>query len=114
MRSGKHGNLQFAPFYRHTTNVMRVDINTEAVVADVTTISFKNLATSSFAPMLNGTLRLGNQRARRLQRLPHGHRRWLDVGGRLGRGEDAWMACTEHHGDADFAHDAGYHAPARR
>jgi outer membrane receptor protein involved in Fe transport len=63
-RNGKLGTLQLAPFYRRTTNVIRVDINTADVVdgRDVTTVSFKNLATSSsWGTDLNGTLRLGKR-----------------------------------------------------
>jgi outer membrane receptor protein involved in Fe transport len=63
-RSGKYGNLQLSPFYRRTTNVIRVDINTNDKVdgRDVTTISFKNLATSnSWGTDVNGTLRLGKR-----------------------------------------------------
>jgi ferric enterobactin receptor len=61
-RTGRYGSLQFSPFYRRTTNVIRVDIDTDAVIdgRDVTAISFKNLATSnSYGTDLNGTLRLG-------------------------------------------------------
>jgi ferric enterobactin receptor len=64
MRQGKYGTFQFAPFYRYTKNVIRVDINTEDVVdgRDVTTISFKNLATSnSWGADVNGTLRFGKK-----------------------------------------------------
>jgi ferric enterobactin receptor len=60
-RSGKLGSLQFAPFYRRTTDVIRVDINTADTVAnrEVTTISFRNLATSSsWGADLNSQLRL--------------------------------------------------------
>ncbi|MBV9880580.1 MAG: TonB-dependent receptor [Gemmatirosa sp.] len=63
-RSGAHGTLQLSPFYRHTSNVIRVDINTAGVVdsRDVTTISFKNLATSdSWGTDLNGTLKVGKR-----------------------------------------------------
>jgi len=62
MRSGKLGMVQLSPFYRRTTNVIRVDINTDDTVDGraVTTVSFKNLATSnSWGADLNGSLRLG-------------------------------------------------------
>lgn len=44
-RSGLLGTLQVTPFYRRTTNIIRVDINTADTVSnrEVTTISFKNL-----------------------------------------------------------------------
>ena len=61
-RSGRYGSLQLAPFYRYTTNVIGVDINTADTLAnrEVTTISFKNLAhRSSWGTDLNGQLRLG-------------------------------------------------------
>ena len=61
-RSGKYGSLQIAPFYRYTTDVIRVDINTADTLAnrEVTTISFKNLATSSsWGADLNGQFRYG-------------------------------------------------------
>jgi ferric enterobactin receptor len=61
-RSGKLGSLQLAPFYRRTTDVIRVDINTADTVAnrEVTTISFRNLDTSSsWGADLNGQFRLG-------------------------------------------------------
>ena len=57
-----HGNFVFSPFYRKTTNIIRVDINATDTIAgrEVTTISFKNLATSnSWGADLNGSLRLG-------------------------------------------------------
>jgi outer membrane receptor protein involved in Fe transport len=63
-RTGKLGSLQLAPFYRHTSNVIRVDIDPEATVdgRDVTTVSFRNLATSnSWGADMNGTLRLGKR-----------------------------------------------------
>ncbi|MGH7460895.1 MAG: TonB-dependent receptor domain-containing protein [Longimicrobiales bacterium] len=61
-RSGKLGSLQFAPFYRRTTDVIRVDINTADTIAnrEVTTVSFRNLDTgSSWGADLNGQLRAG-------------------------------------------------------
>jgi ferric enterobactin receptor len=61
-RTGALGSIQLSPFYRRTTDVIRVDINTADVVdgRDVTTVTFKNLATSnSWGTDLNGSLRLG-------------------------------------------------------
>ena len=61
-RSGKLGSLQVAPFYRRTTDVIRVDINTADTVSnrEVTTISFRNLDTSSsWGADVNGQFRLG-------------------------------------------------------
>ncbi|HEX5871258.1 MAG TPA: TonB-dependent receptor, partial [Longimicrobium sp.] len=62
--SGQLGSLQFSPFYRRTTDVIRFIVNTDDVVAgrEVTSISFKNLDTgSSWGADLNGTLRLGQR-----------------------------------------------------
>jgi outer membrane receptor protein involved in Fe transport len=56
------GTLQVSPFYRSTKDVIRIIINTAAVVdgRDVTTVSFSNLATSnSWGTDVNGSLRLG-------------------------------------------------------
>ena len=61
-RSGSKGSLQLSPFYRHTTNVIRVIINTADHIdgREVTSVSFSNLATSnSYGTDLNGSLRLG-------------------------------------------------------
>jgi outer membrane receptor protein involved in Fe transport len=61
-RNMKLGMVQLSPFYRHTTNVIRVDINTADTVdtREVTSVSFQNLATSnSWGTDLNGQLRLG-------------------------------------------------------
>ena len=61
-KNGEYGTLQVSPFYRRTTNVIRVIINTADHVdgREVTSISFSNLATSnSFGTDLNGSLRLG-------------------------------------------------------
>ncbi len=61
-RSGSKGSLQLSPFYRRTSNVIRVIINTADHVdgREVTSISFSNLATSnSFGTDVNGSLRLG-------------------------------------------------------
>jgi hypothetical protein len=63
-RNGKLGTLQLSPFFRRTTNVIRVDIDPESQVdgRDVTTISFRNLATStSWGTDLTGSLRLGKR-----------------------------------------------------
>lgn len=63
-RTGALGTLQFSPFYRRTTDVIRVDIDTDDVIdgRDVTSVSFRNLATSnSFGADFNGTLRLGKK-----------------------------------------------------
>lgn len=56
------GTIQLSPFFRHTTNIIRVDINPTDMMdgREVTTISFRNLATSnSWGTDLNGSLRLG-------------------------------------------------------
>ncbi len=61
-RSGGLGSVQLSPFYRRTTDVIRVNIDTDAVVdgRDVTSVSFENLATAnSWGSDLNGSLRLG-------------------------------------------------------
>ena len=61
-RSMPLGSLQFSPFYRRTTDVIRFIINTADVVAgrEVTSVSFKNLDTgTSWGADLNGTLKLG-------------------------------------------------------
>jgi outer membrane receptor protein involved in Fe transport len=58
------GMIQLSPFYRRTSNVIRVDINTTDTFEgrEVTSISFKNLATSnSWGTDLNGQLRLGSR-----------------------------------------------------
>ncbi|HSJ08506.1 MAG TPA: TonB-dependent receptor [Longimicrobiales bacterium] len=63
-RSGRYGSLQFAPFYRRTTDIIRADINTDDEVGgrEVTTISFRNVATSdSWGADLNGQFRLGTK-----------------------------------------------------
>ncbi len=63
-RSGQYGTVQLSPFYRRTTNVIRVIINTADHIdgRDVTTITFGNLATSnSFGTDLNTSLRLGQK-----------------------------------------------------
>ncbi|MDB4888558.1 MAG: TonB-dependent receptor [Gemmatimonadetes bacterium] len=61
-RSGSKGSLQLSPFYRHTSNVIRVIVNTADHIdgREVTSVSFSNLATSnSFGTDVNGSLRLG-------------------------------------------------------
>ena len=61
-RTGQYGSLQFAPFYRHTTDIIRIAVNTADTVAgrEVTTVSFQNLATgTSWGADLNGQLNLG-------------------------------------------------------
>ncbi|MEO8910467.1 MAG: TonB-dependent receptor [Gemmatimonadaceae bacterium] len=61
-RSGALGSIQLSPFYRHTTDVIRVNINTADTVdgRQVTSVSFQNLAKSdSWGTDLNGSLRLG-------------------------------------------------------
>jgi ferric enterobactin receptor len=61
-RNMKKGMVQLSPFYRHTTNIIRVDINPTDTIAgrEVTSVSFQNLATSdSWGADLNGSLRLG-------------------------------------------------------
>ncbi len=61
-KSGQLGSIQLSPFYRHTKDVIRVDINTADTVdgREVTSVSFQNLAKSdSWGTDLNGSLRLG-------------------------------------------------------
>ena len=61
-RSGSLGSIQLSPFYRHTTDVIRVDINTANVIdgRTVTSVSFQNLAKAdSWGTDFNGSLRLG-------------------------------------------------------
>jgi outer membrane receptor protein involved in Fe transport len=61
-KSGSLGSLQLSPFYRRTTDVIRVNINTAAIVdgREVTSVSFENLATAnSWGTDLNGNLKLG-------------------------------------------------------
>lgn len=61
-KSGQIGSIQLSPFYRRTTDVIRVDINTADTVdgREVTSVSFKNLDKSdSWGADLNGSLRLG-------------------------------------------------------
>jgi len=61
-KNGKRGTLQLSPFYRKTTNIIRVDINPTDTIdgREVTSVSFQNLATSnSWGADVNGSLRLG-------------------------------------------------------
>ena len=61
-RNGKLGMVQLSPFYRQTSNIIRVDINPTDTIdsREVTSVSFHNLATSnSWGADLNGSLRLG-------------------------------------------------------
>jgi ferric enterobactin receptor len=62
-RSGKVGSLQFSPFFRRTTDIIRVEVNTADTVAgrEVTSVSFRNLATSeSYGADLNGQFRVSS------------------------------------------------------
>lgn len=61
---GELGTIQFSPFFRHTSNIIRVAINTADTIDSrpVTTISFQNLANSnSYGTDLNGTIKLGKR-----------------------------------------------------
>lgn len=61
-RTGSVGTLQISPFYRYTTNVIRVAVNTDTTIDNrsVTTVSFQNLATSkSWGTDVNGQFRFG-------------------------------------------------------
>jgi ferric enterobactin receptor len=61
-KSGQRGSIQFSPFYRRTTDVLRVDINTADTVdgREVTSVSFQNLdVANSWGTDLNGSLRFG-------------------------------------------------------
>jgi outer membrane receptor protein involved in Fe transport len=63
-RNGALGSVQLSPFYRRTRDVIRFIINTADTVdaREVTSVSFKNLATSnSWGTDLNGSLRLGKR-----------------------------------------------------
>ncbi|HEY0243532.1 MAG TPA: TonB-dependent receptor [Gemmatimonadaceae bacterium] len=62
VRTGKYGMFQVSPFFRHTTDIIRVNINTADTFEgrDVTSISFSNLEKSdSWGTDVNGQLRLG-------------------------------------------------------
>ena len=61
-KSGQLGSLQLSPFYRHTTDIIRVNINTADTVdgREVTSVNFENLdKANSWGTDLNGSLRLG-------------------------------------------------------
>ncbi|HLA13536.1 MAG TPA: TonB-dependent receptor [Gemmatimonadaceae bacterium] len=61
-RMGSLGSVQLSPFYRRTTDIIRVNIEPEGMIdgREVTTVSFENLATAnSWGSDLNGSLRLG-------------------------------------------------------
>jgi ferric enterobactin receptor len=63
-RNGAMTTLQLSPFYRRTTDVMRVDINTADFIdgREVTSVSFKNLATStSWGSDFNASAKLGSK-----------------------------------------------------
>jgi len=63
-RSLPMGSLQFSPFYRRTTDVIRFIVNTADTVAgrEVTSVSFQNLdVSSSWGADANGSLRLGKK-----------------------------------------------------
>ena len=60
-KTGSKGMLQISPFYRRTSDIIRIDINTADTLdnREVTSISFRNLATgSSWGSDLTGQLRL--------------------------------------------------------
>ncbi|HEU4561902.1 MAG TPA: TonB-dependent receptor, partial [Longimicrobium sp.] len=62
--STRLGTIQLSPFYRRTTDVIRIVLNTADSVAgrEVTTVSFQNLDTgTSWGADLNGSLRLGQK-----------------------------------------------------
>lgn len=59
-KTGSKGMLQLSPFYRRTSNIIRIDINTTDTLdsREVTTISYRNLANSnSWGSDLTGQLR---------------------------------------------------------
>ena len=61
-KTGKLGMLQLQPFYRRTSNVIRIDINTTDTLdnREVTSVSFRNLAqNNSWGSDLTGQLKLG-------------------------------------------------------
>lgn len=61
-KQGKYGSAQLSPFYRRTSNIIRVSINTADTFQgrDVTSVSFQNLATgTSWGTDANGQLRFG-------------------------------------------------------
>jgi outer membrane receptor protein involved in Fe transport len=63
-RTGRLGTVQLSPFYRRTSDIIRVEIEPDATIGgrQATTISFVNLATSSsFGTDLNTTVRAGRR-----------------------------------------------------
>jgi outer membrane receptor protein involved in Fe transport len=61
-KSGSLGSIQLSPFYRRTTDVLRVNINTADTVdgREVTSVSFENLdVANSWGSDLNGSVRFG-------------------------------------------------------
>jgi outer membrane receptor protein involved in Fe transport len=61
-KQGQLGSIQLSPFYRHTSNIIRVAINTADTYQgrEVTSVSFQNLATgNSWGTDVNGQLRFG-------------------------------------------------------
>lgn len=63
-RSGVLGTLQIAPFYRRTSNIIRVDINTADTIQgrEVTSVTFTNLDHSnSWGADVNGQFRFGKK-----------------------------------------------------
>jgi ferric enterobactin receptor len=63
-RTGQLGSFQLTPFYRRTSNVIRFIIDTADEVdgREVTSVSFRNLATGdSWGTDVNGSLRLGRR-----------------------------------------------------
>jgi outer membrane receptor protein involved in Fe transport len=63
-RTGRRGTLQLSPFFRRTTDVIRVEVEPDAMVdgRPVTTVSYLNLATSnSYGADVNGTLTAGRK-----------------------------------------------------
>ena len=63
-KTGSKGMLQLSPFYRRTTDIIRIDINTADTLdsREVTSISFRNLVTgSSWGSDFTGQLRLGKR-----------------------------------------------------
>jgi ferric enterobactin receptor len=63
-RTGGKGTLQVSPFYRRTSDIIRVDINTQDTVSgrEVTSVSFQNLESSnSWGTDVNGSLRFGQK-----------------------------------------------------
>lgn len=62
VKNQSKGTIQLSPFYRRTSDIIRVDIDPTDTIAgrEVTSVSFTNLETSSsWGADLNGSLRLG-------------------------------------------------------